>query len=488
MVGKGGYARSSGGRAPQAGEGRTSVPVDASAVVVECAGLIGSRHLHPRDRPRVGRGGPKNRVRTQRAIHVAARLAVGLVVVVFVAGGFAPAFAVTPPHVVLDSQQSTTDSCAICHRAHTATTVVPYRIDATTTPTGTSLVLSTDPAVGDVQLCFACHGQGQLGSNKDIQSLYELSSVHALAPATAPYGPSPIYCSTCHDSHGTARTATDTPYPRLLRSFEVTAPVYAGEAYCATCHTAANATAMGERFASLAVFMTTGHYSGLSTPTSGTGIRCSWCHDPHGSAVAPLLVASIVPTAVPTTFTVTADNRAFCIACHVPASATWEGSATYTASGHGSSDCDGVHHGDVGPRRLAAGGGVPGLPRADGSRRGCWRCDPQAARRKGSRPVRLLSRPRQGRCVHRHLEPGVPDVRVREARADRGVRVGPTARRSTGAYRSTAARFRALTQRPLIGPKQYSLAPKDGAGWGRERRPLPARQPTGGRPPRSRRT
>jgi hypothetical protein len=276
-------------------------------------------------------------VHTERAILVAARLAVGLVVAVFVTGALAPAFAATPPHVVLESQRANTDACAICHRAHAANAVVPYRMFESAEMTGSSLVLSTDPASGDVQLCFACHGQGQLGSNKDIQTNYLKTSVHALAPATAPYGPSPLYCSTCHDSHGSARVTTDVPYPRLLRSFEGTTPVFTGEAYCATCHTAAAATAMGERFASLEVYLTTGHYSGLSTPTSGTGIRCSWCHEPHGSAVAPLLVASIVPTAVPTTFTVTADNRTFCIACHVPASATWEGSATYAASGHGSS-------------------------------------------------------------------------------------------------------------------------------------------------------
>jgi hypothetical protein len=276
-------------------------------------------------------------VHTERAILVAARLAAGLVVAVFVTGALAPASAATPPHVVLESQRANTDACAICHRAHAANAVVPYRMFESAEMTGSSLVLSTDPASGDVQLCFACHGQGQLGSNKDIQTNYLKTSVHALAPATAPYGPSPLYCSTCHDSHGSARVTTDVPYPRLLRSFEGTTPVYTGEAYCATCHTAAAATAMGERFASLEVYLTTGHYSGLSTPTSGTGIRCSWCHEPHGSAVAPLLVASIVPTAVPTTFTVTADNRTFCIACHVPASATWEGSATYAASGHGSS-------------------------------------------------------------------------------------------------------------------------------------------------------
>lgn len=274
---------------------------------------------------------------TERVIHAAVRLAAAVVVVAFVAGTIASAFAVTPPHVVIGAQNGSTDACAICHRAHTANTAVPYRMFESTEMTGTSLLIATDPVAGDVSLCFTCHGQGQLGSNKDVQSTFMGSSVHSLAPTSAPYGPSPLYCSTCHDSHGAARIATDTPYPALLRSYEGTRPVYAGEAYCATCHTAASAIQAGERWAGLAVYMDTAHYSGLATPAVGAGIRCSICHDPHGSAVAPLLVAALVPASAPATFAVTADDRTFCVACHGTKSASWEGTAAYATSSHGSS-------------------------------------------------------------------------------------------------------------------------------------------------------
>lgn len=292
---------------------------------------------HPRGGPRVGRGGPNIRVQTERTIHAAAFLAAGLFVVALAAGTLTSAFAITPPHIVLDAQRGNTDACAICHRAHSADAAVPHRVTGSVQTTGTSLLIASDPAAGDVSLCFSCHSAAQLGSNTDVQSRFLLSSVHGLAPASAAYGPSPLYCSTCHDSHGDARVASDTPYPKLLRSFEGTTAVYTGEAYCATCHTVAAAVAQGERWAGIDVYRLTAHYSGIPAPASGTGIRCSICHDPHGSAVAPLLAASLVPTSVATTFTVTADDRTFCVACHGAARASWDGTTTYASSSHGSS-------------------------------------------------------------------------------------------------------------------------------------------------------
>ena len=233
----------------------------------------------------------------------------------------------------MTGDKGTSDACAICHRTHGATGSVPYRMPGSTETTGSSLIASSESSGTDVPLCYSCHGIGQLGSAVDVQSSFESSSVHSLAPATSPYGTSPKMCSSCHDSHGSARTASDTPYPALLRSFEDTAVVMTGEEYCATCH----AARADERWDGLAVYRATGHYTGIPTPVSGTGIRCSICHAPHGSKVAPLLVASIVPTSVPATVAVTADDRTFCIACHTAALATWPGTATtaYADSAHG---------------------------------------------------------------------------------------------------------------------------------------------------------
>jgi len=269
-------------------------------------------------------------VQLTQTIRVTAQALTGLFATALLAGSLTSAFAVgLPPHV---PDASPTDSCAMCHRAHTADTVVPYRTPDTTETTGTSLLIASDPARGDVSLCLTCHGVGQLGSNTDVESAFTSASVHSLAPASAPYGPSPLMCSSCHDAHGTDRTTSETPYPSLLRAYSTdsTTPVFAGEAYCATCHT----VQPGERWNGLDVYLATTHYSGMATPTSGTGIRCSICHASHGSDVAPLLVGSLVPTSVPSTFTVTADDRTFCIACHTSVQATWSGETTYAGSAH----------------------------------------------------------------------------------------------------------------------------------------------------------
>lgn len=256
------------------------------------------------------------------------RVAVGLFVMfALFAVGVPAAGAAAPPHL---AETSSTDSCAMCHRAHTATTIVPFRAFDSTSTTGTSLIIAPDSSRFDVSLCFQCHGIGQLGSNLDVETTFSLASTHSIAPVRSPYGPDPKYCSSCHDSHGSARTASGTPYPGLLRSFDGTSPVYNGEEYCATCHPSRRL----ERWDGLSVYRGTAHYSGLPVPASGTGIRCAICHDPHGSSVAPILVGTVMPPAAPATVTITANDRTFCQACHPSASASWPGTATYRASSH----------------------------------------------------------------------------------------------------------------------------------------------------------
>jgi len=273
-------------------------------------------------------------VQVKRLIRIAAHVVAASAALTLVLFPLSPAFGALAPHV--PDGVASTDTCAMCHRAHTANTAVPYRTPDTTETTGTSLLLSSDPASGDVALCVSCHGIGQLGSNTDVETAFARSSVHSLVPSTAPYGPSPIECSSCHDAHGSDRAPGGAPWPVLLRSYSLdsTTPVFTGKAYCATCHTVASSVQFDERWSGLAVYMRTGHYSGIATPTTGTGIRCSRCHDPHGSNIAPLLVASIVPMSVVATVTVTADDRTFCMACHAVASASWVGTDTYATSSH----------------------------------------------------------------------------------------------------------------------------------------------------------
>jgi predicted CXXCH cytochrome family protein len=269
----------------------------------------------------------KHTIRT--AVHAAAAFAVAALVV----GSLGTAFAAPNPHVP-DGNKST-DSCAMCHRAHTANTTIPGRKLGATETVGTSLLLTPDPTRGDVSLCLLCHGVGQLGSNSDVETAFLRASVHSLAPTSSPYGPDPMVCSSCHDSHGKDRTSGGLTWPALLRSFSLdsTTPVFTGEEYCATCHTVQT----GERWAGLDVYKRTGHFIGFPMPATGTGIRCSICHDPHGSNVAPLLASAIASPSVASTFTVTADDRTFCTACHSVAKDTWPSPATYASSGQGSS-------------------------------------------------------------------------------------------------------------------------------------------------------
>ncbi|HEY3316845.1 MAG TPA: hypothetical protein VGK50_00260 [Coriobacteriia bacterium] len=236
---------------------------------------------------------------------------------------------VMAPHVVTSTPN--TDVCAMCHRNHTAGSEIQYR-EADTQAGRNALVVGKFLGGSDTDLCFSCHGTAGVGSNTNVQSAFESTSAHSLFPTASDYGPSPKSCSDCHDSHGSARTASGTPYPALLRAKTVTGtPVYTGEAYCATCHD----RHITERYGGLAAFTKTGHYSGIAPPASGTAIRCSVCHDAHGSTIAPLVKSSIVPPAVLATVAVTANDRTLCLVCHAGPFGTYAGETTYAVSSHG---------------------------------------------------------------------------------------------------------------------------------------------------------
>ena len=238
------------------------------------------------------------------------------------------AFAGGAPHV---TQDESPDTCAMCHRTHTAAGSATWQDRAGFDTTHSALLVSPTGNSGDSGFCYTCHGTEAVGANTDVQTPFRSSSHHALEPSTSPYGPSSKQCSDCHDSHGTARTATGSPYPALLRSYAATEPVYSGEAYCASCHQARPAS----RWDGLSVYQQTAHYSAIPTPTSGTGIRCTICHQPHGSDIPPLLQPYLTPPAVPATLQVTGNDRTFCFDCHPNASATYPGRAAYQASAHG---------------------------------------------------------------------------------------------------------------------------------------------------------
>ncbi|MFU8891859.1 MAG: cytochrome c3 family protein, partial [Anaerosomatales bacterium] len=249
-----------------------------------------------------------------------------------------------PPHVTTEEGP---DACAMCHRAHTAPGVVARSQSGSWDTTGSALVIA-DPLsnAGDAALCLTCHGIEGFGSQIVVQDDFLRDSAHTLLPDASRYEEVPEkQCSSCHDAHGSEKGEDGTPNPGLLRALtELGEPFYAGEEYCATCHYDAR-DAYDNRFDGLSIYEQTAHF-GLPDPASGTQITCSNCHASHGSDVAPLIAAEIVPPvvapAVPETATITANDRTLCYACHAEAQATWLGADLYddeaTETVHGSSD------------------------------------------------------------------------------------------------------------------------------------------------------
>jgi len=238
------------------------------------------------------------------------------------------ALADTAPHV---ADSAAPDTCALCHRGHTAPGSFGRVTPDSWEMTSSALAVATPSNTGDTQLCFVCHGFEALGSGTDVQSSFSATSAHSLAPSSTAYGPSVKYCSSCHDSHGTDDITSGTPYPKLLRSRTSTGTqLFQAEEYCTTCHL----NRPLDTFDGLAIYRQTGHYGQLPDPANGTEIRCSNCHVAHGSAIAPLVVSQIASPALVATFTVPANDRRLCFGCHPTSLGTYPGQLAYPDSAH----------------------------------------------------------------------------------------------------------------------------------------------------------
>jgi len=265
--------------------------------------------------------GPGYRRRSMSAV---VALAFACVLVAFPAVTFAE----TAPHV---ADSTAPDTCAMCHRGHTAPGSFGRVEPDSWEMTSSALAVATPSDTGDTQLCYVCHGFEALGSGTDVQSSFNATSAHSLAPSSTVFGPSVKYCSSCHDSHGTDEITSGTPYPKLLRSRTSTGTqFFQAEEYCATCHL----NRPLDTFDGLAIYRQTGHYTQLPDPANGTEIRCSNCHVAHGSAIAPLIVSQITSPALVATFTVPANDRRLCFGCHPTAFGTYPGQAAYPDSAH----------------------------------------------------------------------------------------------------------------------------------------------------------
>lgn len=267
-------------------------------------------------------------------------LATALVALVLVYS--APAHAVDPPHVTTEME---TDACAICHRAHTASSDTTWTSPNTLVDVGRSgLIIGAFSNEGDTGLCFVCHGVDSLGSSLDVQTSFSSESSHTMAPNLAPFGPQPMDCSSCHDSHGSDRDIGGLPYAALLRAFTPTSPgvpYFQGDVYCTTCHE----DRPTDTWDGISVWEQTAHSAEITAPASGTEILCSVCHDPHGSDNPPLIVESMIPPAVVATLTVPANDRWLCFTCHASSYATYPLGLTYQTSSHAASEASVVASG-----------------------------------------------------------------------------------------------------------------------------------------------
>ncbi len=244
----------------------------------------------------------------------------------------APAAAALAPHVATTNDP---DTCAMCHRAHSAAGDFGRFDPRSWEMTASALALAVPLAAGDTALCYVCHGAEAFGSGTRVGASFAQRSAHSIAPTGSAFGPSVKYCSSCHDSHGTDKAAPGIPYPVLLRSRTSTGtPVFRNSAYCGTCHGVRPAS----RFAGVAIYQQTAHFTKLPDPAIGTRVRCTICHEGHGSPVAPLVTTEIVPPSVPATRTVTANDRSLCQICHSAASLAYRGTAVYATSSHAVSE------------------------------------------------------------------------------------------------------------------------------------------------------
>ncbi len=182
-----------------------------------------------------------------------------------------------PPH---GNYQLDSDVCALCHSTHTGIFAPGiFRFGATQFQS---------------QLCYTCHNG--TGSTFNVVTAFDNPASHHPIQSTT-YAGDPAHtmdCTDCHDPHGSDETNGHS-YPRLLRSKDTAGVVsYQGNTYCYSCH-GLNGIIVDRRY-----FETNnghnntdpGQTAVFPEPASGTKIKCSICHQPHGSPQTKLRLNS----------------------------------------------------------------------------------------------------------------------------------------------------------------------------------------------------
>lgn len=176
--------------------------------------------------------------------------------------------------------QLDTDVCALCHANHIGI-FAPG-------------ILRFAAADFQSQLCYTCHNG--TSSVFNIEAEFDSSvSHHPIADAAhAGEAGHAQNCSDCHDPHGSDEIAGQA-YPSLLLSKDKNGvKAYQGNVFCYSCH-GENGQIVDRRYfeSNNAHNNTDSHQiTEFPDPASGTKIKCSICHKPHGSPQFKLRVNS----------------------------------------------------------------------------------------------------------------------------------------------------------------------------------------------------
>lgn len=212
--------------------------------------------------------------------------------------------------------------CFKCHSAHAAI----------------SAGLLTGPT--NRETCYFCHRSGtgvtdimtRFGEEVIGSTVYAAAGSFHPVPQLGLTGTRQV-CTTCHDPHlepdpgGTAS---------LLAVGENN--YSSGNQVCGNCHGGGSSLPGGDMLTS---FTGTAHDAGMNEPSSGTGIKCSRCHQPHGSPYKDLIRTTITDQDS-TVRTVTGNNNTACFGCHTGGSGGYPGSVIYNAVYHGSKNSSSI--------------------------------------------------------------------------------------------------------------------------------------------------
>ncbi len=199
----------------------------------------------------------------------------------------------TPPLPPHRNYEADTHMCALCHRAHHSfgeSSIYSFMNPLLFVPTR---ALEPYLTFFQSEVCYYCHEVTSVaGTNLPTRWFFDSYSFHHPIRDVFYSGDEShnLNCSNCHNPHGDKIT-TSSYYARLLRatfynSFGRIATVsYRGNDFCGICH-GFNDKGYGYALGGDHITSYTAqaaHDINIPTPSSGTEIKCSICHTPHGS-------------------------------------------------------------------------------------------------------------------------------------------------------------------------------------------------------------